>query len=397
MDYELFPNQLEAVEELSPGKVLCGDTGTGKTLVAVEYYRRKQFPKDVYVITTAAVRDKLSWHEAFGQLGIMQDEVERSRGNVRLVIDSWNNIAKYKDVKDAFFILDEQRLVGSGKWVKAFLELAQNNKWIMLSATPGDIWMDYIPLFVANKFYRNRSAFIERHVVYNPHVKNFPVVLRYNEEVYLEILRKQILVEMPMPRTTVRHDVRVRVDYDRELFMQALKHRWNVYKDQPIKEVAELFSVIRKVVNSDISRLQAMMEVMEKHPRLIVFYNFDYELEALRTLEGTGITVAEWNGHKHEEIPDTERWLYLVQYAAGAEGWNCILTNAEVFYSLPYSYRYYVQAKGRTDRLNTSFKDLYYYIFMSESSIDRAIWTSLGAKKNFNERRLTSHLTPQAA
>ena len=131
--------------------------------------------------------------------------------------------------------------------------------------------------------------------------------------------------------------------------------------------------------------------LMKMHNRLIIFYNFNYELDLLKMLHGQ-IGVYQWNGHKKESLPDCEKWLYLVQYVAGAEGWNCTATDAMVLYSLTYSYKNFLQARGRIDRLDTSFTKLYYYIFVSNSVIDRAIRNSLASKKNFNERKFVREM-----
>lgn len=482
-----------------------------------------------------------------------------------LTIDSWNNIGKYRDVQGAFIIFDEQRLVGSGAWTDVFLKLAKKNHWILLSATPGDTWMDYIPVFVANGFYANRTEFKRRHVVYvsHPYVK-FPKVDRYLEQGHLLRLRDSLLVEMKYARHTTRHYVPMKLDFDKKTLDLVLKERWNPYTDLPITDISELFRVSRRIVNSDPSRLSALAEILGSHPRVIVFYNFNYELEMLRSLgstisgastlssleegqtttsqpcldtpkaslidpsnlskmssfgtggviatgqngeisrtqstpksprcsentsegpenqrcttTGTGLrspnstrngserhlnggesglktrslrsnsvargsdssrhmrletrpdatserrelwspkttksfenpcsdgptgtqlwgtesistsslprlTVAEWNGQKHEKVPETDHWLYLVQYTAGAEGWNCITTDAMVTWSWNYSWKIMEQAYGRNDRLNTLFRDLFYYQFTSDSWIDRAIERSLAGKKVFNEKR----------
>lgn len=473
MAVELYPHQQKAVDKLSNGKILWGDVGTGKSLTAMAYYVSKvcggtfgdrgsmRTPTDIYIITTAKKRDSLDWeHEAL-KFGITPDR-ENSAGAVRLVVDSWNNIGNYTDVHGAFFIFDEQRLVGSGSWSKAFIHIAKSNKWILLTATPGDTWLDYIPVFIANGFYKNRTEFKRRHVVYSPYSK-FPKVERYLEAGRLVRLRNQLLVHMPYERHTKRHSVNVPVEYDKDLFEMVVKKRWHVFEQRPLRDVAELFLVMRKVVNTDSSRLEAVQDLIRTHPRLIVFYNFDYELEILRTLTGmstpdssksgywtedlgegemwipaelsekeallTGssrqilsngsqqqtagdsktnlvvqsgsmstdslstFSISEWNGHKHQPIPETDRWVYLVQYVAGAEGWNCIETDAMVFYSQTYSYKNFHQAHGRIDRLNTPFTDLYYYHLMSDSMIDRAISKSLKSKQNFNESDFGSDLT----
>jgi len=373
---ELMEHQLEAVENLSNGKILYGGVGIGKSATVMGYYEKKEKGKKIYVITTAKKRDSLDW----------EFEAARVAAGDLLTVDSWNNIAKYRDVEDAFFIFDEQRLVGSGVWVKSFIIIAKKNNWVMLTATPGDTWMDYIPVFVANNLYKNRTQFIREHVVYAPYSR-FPKIVRYNDVRTLEKYRNMLLVEMPYVRTTHRNVVDVKVEFDPTLFRKVFVDRWNVYTEKPIQDVAELFRVMRRVVNSDASRLRAVRTLIGEHPRLIVYYNFDYELEELRKLSlEIGVTVAEWNGHKHQSIPQTDRWVYLVQYIAGAEAWNCTETDAMAFYSLTYSYKNFTQAMGRIDRLDTLFTELYYYVLMSDSVIDRAVRNALNGKKMFNER-----------
>lgn len=556
MKATLKPHQRKAVEELANGKILYGGTGVGKGITALAYYYEKvcggdladipsmKTPRDLYIITTAKNRDDLHWQKDAVKLGLgFHDD---SLDGVNVVIDSWNNISKYIGVKDAFFIFDEQRSVGSGTWSKGIVKIAKANNWIMLSATPGDTWLDYITVFVANGFYKNRTEFKRRHVVYNTYSK-FPKVDRYIETGTLIKNRRKLLVHMPYERHTVRHCQDVLVEYDKDLFKKVKDQRWHVYENRPLRDVAELFSVMRKVVNSDPSRLESVRKLLKTHPKLIVFYNFDYELEILRTLVstpnavesssgilpqssdkkaatpgeqqtlpcpestqklesvdssgvdvsgaqnaatqslitpwdptgtestsapkklpkdqsslvgtiwetewdekkafeqatrkstseknsspslsssetgtvasrhingmgqilspsslvrsvsaedatpsehslqtgvGSSFQVAEYNGHRHDPVPETDSWVYLVQYQAGAEGWNCVATDSVTFWSKTYSWRQHHQAHGRIDRLNTPYTHLTYYHLTSDSWIDFVIGEALGAKRNFNE------------
>jgi len=337
---ELRPHQEEVLDRLRNGAILWGGVGSGKSVVALAYYIRKELIGDIYVITTAKKRDSLEWQGDAAKFGIGLTEDTTVAG--KLIIDSWNNIGKYTDVEGAFFIFDEQRVVGNGAWVKSFLKIVRNqNAWLILSATPGDTWMDYIPVFIANGYYKNATEFKREHVVYAS-FSRYPKIVKFLGVNKLERLKNEVLVEMPYLSASTRHHEEIAVEYDVDLFNMAFKKRWNVYEDRPIREVAELFAVLRKIVYSDRSRLAALRELMDKHPRLIVFYNFNYELDILRELNDTWsdvVTVAEWNGHKKEPIPDTDSWVYLVQYTAGAEGWNCTSTNSMVFYSLPYSFK----------------------------------------------------------
>lgn len=394
----LYEHQKAAIDQLKTGSILCGGVGSGKSLTALVYYFTKECggkiypditnmkkPKDLYIITTAAKRDTLDWERECTIFPLSRERLA-SISNVQVTVDSWNNIKKYVAVQSAFFIFDEQRVVGSGSWVKSFLKITKSNNWILLSATPGDTWMDYIPAFIANGFYKNRTEFLRSHVVYNTFTK-YPKVDHYIEEGKLNKLKNQILVTMDYLKPTRSHFTNVITKFDKKKFDLVVK-RWNPYEEKPIKDVSEYCHVMRKAVNSDESRLDAIKELVIKHQRVIIFYNFNYELFMLRTLKNDlDIDIAEYNGHKHEPLPTSLRWIYLVQYTSGAEGWNCIETNTIIFYSQNYSYRIMTQAAGRIDRLNTPFTDLYYYTLISNSTIDQAIAKSLRNKKDFNEHR----------
>jgi hypothetical protein len=627
------------------GCILCGGVGVGKSHTAVGYYLENEAPKDVYVITTAKKRDKHDWQFLFGDVG-MTGNPENTMGAL-VKVDSWENIKKYEEVEGAFFIFDEQRLVGSGRWVKAFYKIAAANRWIMLSATPGDNWLDYVPVFRANGFIKNLTQFKEDHVI-SRWTGRYYQVTGYRQVSKLVRWRNSLLVDMPYEKHTTRHTHEVAVEYDKDLVKELIRKRWHVYENRPLTDASELFRVMRKVVYTDSSRLEAIHGLLRTHPKLIVFYNFDFELEILRTLanpklsngqpdalsttsdqtmgnslsetssstpdsiqtpskssemterscehcetqrespngsngtstttdpwtyllspegmrenessttllrgsspttdsrhstrsgdtgstsgesrevcqqlrtesptrppmrqevspkknshpvyetnstlgstltmtvaddssptagntssasdapaktkesdkcqtnltsdptatrssytattrglsesvshhtgsrterstsrlagspktsstktssppsrtssdpstDGSGSTsspqfqVAEWNGHKHEDVPTTTSWVYLVQYVAGAEAWECTDTDAICFYSMPYSYKTWWQAHGRIDRLNTSFLDLHYYVLFGGSIIERAVKKSLQAKKSFNESAL---------
>jgi len=379
----LMPHQEEAGKKLDNGKIRWGGVGSGKSLTVLAYYLEKEAPSDIVVITTAKKRDSLEWEGEAAKLGISTDPLLSRAGSIK--VDSWNNIGKYIDSSGKFFIFDEQRLVGTGAWVKSFIRIARGNRWVLLSATPGDTWLDYAPVFVANGFYKNITEFKRRHVMYEPYSK-YPKVRGYLDERRLSVLRNDVLVEMPFLKHTERMINYFDVDYDHDLMDVVLKKRWNPYEDEPIKNISEMFRLMRKIVNSDPSRLAFVRRLLACHRRLIVFYTFNYELDILRGLESV-VEVAEWNGHKKEQIPDSESWVYLVQYTAGAEGWNCTSTDAMVLYSLTYSYKNFEQCMGRIDRLDTPFQTLYYYILSSNSAIDRGIRDSLRNKRNFNERR----------
>ena len=395
----LFDYQLDAVNRMRNGCILCGGVGSGKSRTSLAYYYKEQGgvlgtknyvrmknPKDLYIITTARKRDTLEWEGELSYFLLSTNPKVNGYKN-RVIVDSWNNIQKYKNVTDSFFIFDEQRVVGSGVWVKSFLKIAKSNDWILLSATPGDTWQDYIPVFIANGFYRNRTEFCNEHIVYSRFSK-FPKIDRYINTGRLIRLRDRILVDMDFKRETIAHHEDIIVQYDISKYKETMRNRWDPYNNEPITNASGLCYILRKIVNSDESRQIALMDILESRPKVIVFYNFDYELDILKGLHyGKDVQIAEWNGHSHQPIPTSKSWVYLVQYTAGCEGWNCIKTDTIVFYSQNYSYKVMAQAAGRIDRLNTPYTDLYYYHLKSRSGIDLAISKALRDKKKFNETR----------
>lgn len=391
--------QCEAIGKLKSGAILCGGVGSGKSRTALGYFVIKECkghieingrgsyvpmkePKDLYIITTARKRDTLEWESECPRF-LLSTNKGVSKCNV--IIDSWNNIKKYSKVKDSFFIFDEQRLVGSGTWVKAFLKIVKSNNWILLSATPGDTWLEYVPVFIANGFYKNRTEFLMKHAVYS-HFSKYPKIDHYVDCGQLIKLRHQIMVPLPYIKTTTSHEKVIITDFDKALVKQVSEKRWNPYKNEPIKDISGVCYLLRKVVSSDPSRALAIKTILKKHKKIIVFYMFDYELEILKIIgKELGLLTSEWNGHHHEPTPISDEWMYLVQYAAGAEGWNCIETNVIVFYSQNYSYKATIQAAGRIDRRNTPYTDLYYYKLRSHSLIDFKIQKAFKDKKDFNE------------
>ena len=407
--------QMNAVNNMSNGCILNGGVGSGKSRTGLYYYFKEQGgsiegryipmknPKDLYIITTAMKRDSLEWEGELANFLMSANPDKNELYKNKIVIDSWNNIKKYTNVEKSFFIFDEDRLTGSGVWVKAFYKIARSNNWIILSATPGDTWQDYIPVFVANGFYRNKTEFTREHCVYSRYTK-FPKIEKYINTGKLIRLRNRILIDMDFTRHTIPHHEDVYVQYDISKYKDAIRNRWDPYKNEPIQQASGLCYILRRIVNEDDSRIVALLELLDDHPKAIIFYNFDYERDMLLHLfcdyedydhcidpnSHDNFEVAEWSGHAHQPIPEGNRWVYLVQYTAGCEGWNCIKTDTIIFFSQNYSYKVMAQAAGRIDRLNSPYRDLYYYHLKSRSGIDLAISQALNKKKKFNEGKWIS-------
>lgn len=397
--FKIKDYQLEAVNKLQNGNILKGGTGTGKSFTALYYYYVKvcggefdpdlkpmKNPRPLYIITTPKKRDEHEWDVDLNPF-LLSSDAEVNTGPP-IIVDSWNNIKKYVNVYGAFFIFDEQRAVGSGAWVKAFLKITNKNKWILCTATPGDTWSDYIPVFIANGFYKNKTEFKRKHIEYNPYTR-YPSIKAYHGTGILIKHRNQITVTMKAPQTTIQIHKNIICSYDEEKEKICLRKRWNPFEDRPLRDATEMAVVMRRIAFGDKSRLDEVWNLhSSKHPKIIIFYDYNFELDALIEMcEDSGFKYAQWNGHKHESVPTSKRWLYLVQYTAGNDGWNCTTCSTMIFFNDNYSYKKMTQAAGRIDRLNTPFKELYYYHLTSNSFIDKRIKASQKQKKDFNEMK----------
>lgn len=401
----LYPHQREALKKMFNGCILNGGTGSGKSRTGAYYFFEqnggkfegqrytpmRDNPPDLYILTTAKKRDDKEWEGELVPFMLYPDPVtKKTRYGNKVIIDSWQNIKKYKDVRGAQFIFDENKISGKGVWSKAFLRITQNNEWIILSATNGDKWEDYATVFIAHGWFRNRSEFNAEHLEYDPYVKNFPKIKGYKKETRLIRLRDRLLIDMDFERHTTQIHEDVWCEYDISKYRDTMRKRWDPFRDEPITQASSLCYALRRIVNSDESRQVALLELLEDHPKSIIFYNFDYELDILLNLGyAEGTEVAQYNGHQHDALPESSKWVYLVQYTAGCEAWNTITTDTIIFFSQNYSYKVVTQASGRIDRLTTPFSDLHYYHLKTKSGIDLAISKALKNKKKFNERRFS--------
>lgn len=389
----LYKTQYQVIPKIKNGNVIVGGTGVGKSRTSLAYYcyknggmledcginisnflKRKE-KKKLIVITIAKKRNDMDWEKEALPFGIVGE----------LIVDSWNNIKKYKDFENCFFIFDEQKTVTYGTWSKTFIKICKKNEWIMLSATPGDKWIDYMAIFIANGIYKNQTHFEYEHVVFD-RMSKYKNILRYINTDVLEKHRNKIFIFMKASSERTKYKKYIEHDYDMISYNLVNEKRWNIFKEKPIKDAGELCYTSRKVVNMSKTKLYIIDKIIKEKKKVIIFYNYNYELEILEQfLNDNKIKYSQYNGIKHEKIPTGESWAYLVNYSAGAEAWNCIDTNTIIFYSLNYAYRVMKQSAGRIDRSNSPYMELHYYYLITNSKIDKAILKALKNKKKFNE------------
>lgn len=376
--------QKRAINQMHNGCILCGGVGAGKSLTSLGYIDKVYPSGTVYIITPARKRNTGEWFD-----DIRKNDMDETR----FVVDSWNNLSKYKDVKDAFFLFDEQKVSGKGTWAKSLIRIAKSNQWILLSATPGDTYDDYATVLIANGFVRNRTTWYDEYCVTKSQ-PFFHIVDHKNKDV-IDMMIRRIFIKMDYQSDKKRIERVIPIQArsageEKEILMT---HK-APGAQMPFTTFAAAIAYVRMNCYDKSKKTEALRKIIEKHKKIIVFYNFLSEkLEIERAAIDANVTINFYNGQRHDPIPDTDEWVYGVQYNSGAEAWNCITTNAMVFYSPNYSYKTMEQAHGRIDRVNSPYECLYYYMLLNELNIDNKVMNALSSKKDFNEKMLEEERT----
>ena len=142
-------------------------------------------------------------------------------------------------------------------------------------------------------------------------------------------------------------------------------------------------------------KLQAFQELLEStNDRLIVFYNFNAELEALKGIcDSVERPYSVVNGeskdlyaYEHESGSIT-----LIQYQAGAMGLNLQKANKIVYFTPPLSSELFEQSKKRIHRVGQS-KTCFYYYLTCGGSIEEKIYRTLAMRKSYTEALFESEV-----
>lgn len=141
----------------------------------------------------------------------------------------------------------------------------------------------------------------------------------------------------------------------------------------------------RQLCNSK-DKQQAFIDLINSiNDRVVVFYNFDSELDTLKTLVKDR-PIAEVNGHTNTEqiYHDNDNCVLFVQYQAGARGLNLQDGNKIIYYSLTLSSDLFEQSKKRIHRIGTKYP-CFYWILQTKDSVEESIYKSLNRQEDYNE------------
>lgn len=119
--------------------------------------------------------------------------------------------------------------------------------------------------------------------------------------------------------------------------------------------------------------------------RVIIFYNFNTELEALRkVLFDRPISIVNGQAKNLKAYENNDNSVTLIQYQAGAMGLNLQKANRIIYFSLPERSELFEQSKARICRIGQE-KQCYYHIMMCRKSVEEKIYECLLMRKDYTD------------
>jgi SNF2 family DNA or RNA helicase len=141
-------------------------------------------------------------------------------------------------------------------------------------------------------------------------------------------------------------------------------------------------------------KLDALKDLIDStEDRLIVFYNFNDELNLILNLIGDRpVSIINGSTKDLSAYEDHDDAVTLVQYQAGAMGLNLQKANKIIYFTLPEKSELFEQSKKRIHRIGQTQR-CFYYIMMVENSIEEDVLSTLEMRKDYTDELFRSYET----
>lgn len=135
-------------------------------------------------------------------------------------------------------------------------------------------------------------------------------------------------------------------------------------------------------------KLQAFKDLLSStEDRVIVFYNFNEELERLKEIIiDLERPFSQVNGHVKDTkaYEEADNSVTLIQYQAGAMGLDFQKANKVIYFTLPLMSELFEQSKKRTHRIGQT-RPCFYYILTVKNSVECRIKETLEMRKDYTD------------
>lgn len=406
---ELFQHQKQVLDDTKDLDHVAYylDMGLGKTFVGAEKMIQLGAKQNLLICQKSKIQDWIRHFQEHYNITVYdltnKKELESFKSGIGVINYelAWRR-KQLQDLKDFTLMLDESSLIQNRKTKQSKFILKLNYKnVILLSGTPTagkyeNLWtqaqlLDWkISEAVYNRQYINwksidMGGFTHKIVDKDNPYKNVERLKDKFRTHGAVFMKTEECFNLPK-QTFINEEVKTSKDY--EQFMQ--DSIITIDGEELVGDTTltkRLYS--RQLCGQyNIYKLQRFKELLQStNDRLIVFYNFNAELQELKKIcKDLDKPTSEVNGHcKDLTAYETEdNSVTLIQYQAGAMGLNLQQANKIIYFTLTDKSELFEQSKKRIHRIGQD-KPCFYYILICKGSVEEVVLDTLKMRKDFTD------------
>ena len=419
---KLYQYQEDYLAKLPASCIMAADLGTGKTLMSLAHWQRRQTGHKLLIVAPASKIRTGDWKQeaarwfsgdpdhfvpvpnsdgrslahpyieyiSYESLRLMDRATKRPR--------HWQFTAARNGGQIYDIIADECHALKNpqSKQSKAIQEIKMSGGlFIGLSGTPmPNGWIDFAGYSKLFGYTKGVTEFKKKYCVYQDY-KGFPELVKYVNVSEMEQqlssvafkLSREQAAELPARRLL---GVNIKMDAKTSKLYQTMRlTKVDPRSKELLDNSSRLLSVLRQSTTE--ARLDNLLSIVnDTSDNMIIFYNYITERKAiLKALEKSGKNILRYDGEQHDTLPasdaDISNTVLVAHYKSASTGLNLQWANVTVYFSPTYSYQEFEQSIGRTHR-NGQTKKCLYYLFNVKATVDRTVWECLREKRDFNEK-----------
>ena len=360
--------------------IYAWDVGTGKTIIALKHYEQFYNDKKVLIVAPKSKLIEGGWDRT----------IENIIPTIEYETCSYSMLhKKYTQYKDYFVIFDEIHNLKNSTSLrgKAGYELTKiASGFIGLSATPmGNGWIDVINYFKMFGLTKNKTQFIRQNAIIETSY-GYTKIIGWKNETKLKNMWKSISKElrrnesMDLPPLVFKN-----IHFEASNIYKTIK-KDRIYDNILYDNQMKLRHGLRLYTNLK-DKIEYIKDFIESNnDNIIIFYNYDKELELLKSNISKKIYVI--NG-SIKDIPKKEEWnnirnsIIICNFGSGAEAIELTFANIIIYFSPAESYIQWEQSIGRAYRMGQDQKVIAYKL-ITNKTIEEDIYRSLDKKQDFN-------------
>ncbi|WP_368076685.1 SNF2-related protein [Clostridium tyrobutyricum] len=402
---KLYPHQIQALKETEKfsrvGYFL--DMGLGKTFVGSEKLNQLDAPYNLLICQKSKIDDWYDHFKSYYDYKVIKYNKAQEISRHSVVIINYDLIWRRPELmklKDFTLMCDESSMIKNEKSERAkFILKMKAKNIILLSGTPTggkyeQLWSQckllgwkiskklYWQEFIKSVLLDIGGFKIKKVTGY----KNVDRLKRKLHEYGAVFMKTDEVFELP---EQIEQKIKIKNTKEYKIFKKdrlITINNTELVGDTSLTKMLYLRQLSSQYNKNKVNQLKDILESTED--RIIIFYNFNKELEIIKKLcEKLDKPISIING----AVKDLDNFnqynnsITLVQYQAGAMGHNLQKSNKIIYFSLPLQSELFEQSKKRIHRIGQE-KTCFYWYLITQNSIEEQIYQTLKERRDYTNK-----------